>query len=439
MSSDSSSETTPEPLEKKDQKLSRKKIKWLHLILIAVPIFVCLSLFRSHENLKKSFTSQFQSSLFKSSLNEAVLITYNDSLQRLPSGKKCFLWEEDTDHWWTHHPMWQLFSENETHTCFRYVHARSRDFLFDIYKNQFMSDCKNIMTRYMIDSGWAADWGAGIVHPIQEALRTNRTLAIRTYAGFWHYAALKPNGTNPTCPAKDLTCYFLPLTNCKPSENRSDVITNYFPVPYEYVQRMPIVYKYVMRPKKWLRRKVNHMVEDMRKKLDTPCSVLHVRRADVILHSENSRKYYPISDYMNKLPENRNNTIFLLTDDANAIEEAEEFFPDSKWVYFNRTRHKGASGGWENQIPSKSPKEEVITILATMKLVATCDTIVYGESGFGSMLAESMEQEGNSEIRKIRVDEGVADLVSAKNRDSDKKLDALLNVRRNKTSNITKI
>jgi len=323
--------------------------------------------------------------------------------------------------------MWQISSENGTHTCFRYVDAGSHQFLFDIYRNQFMTDCKNVMTRYMIDSGWGADWNAGIAMPIQEALRTNRTLAIRTYGGFWHYAALKPNGTNPTCPARDMTCYFLDLTKCKPTNNRSEVITNYFPVPFEYTVRNSIVYRYLTRPKQWLRREVNPIVEQMTKMLPTPCSVMHVRRADVIFHSENSRKYYPISDYMEKLPKNRRDTILLLTDDANAIKEAKEFFPDTKWVYFNRTRHQGASGGWENQIPSKSPKQEVITILATLKIVSTCDTIVYGESAFATMLVQSMEP-----VQKMRVDEGVPDLVSADNQDSDKKLEALLNEQRKK-------
>ena len=74
--------------------------------------------------------------------------------------------------------------------------------------------------------------------------------------------------------------------------------------------------------------------------------------------------------------------IFLLTDGATAIDEAHEFYPDTNWIYFNRTRFRGSAGGWENQIPSNSPKAEVVTLLATLQLVCLCDTIVHGISFF---------------------------------------------------------
>jgi hypothetical protein len=98
------------------------------------------------------------------------------------------------------------------------------------------------------------------------------------------------------------------------------------------------------------------------------CSVIHVRRADVVLHKRDSRKYFPISEYLKRLPNEHKkpgSTILLLMDDANAIEEAHEFYPQINWKYLNRTRHRGTEGGWENQTPSKSPKMEVIVILAT--------------------------------------------------------------------------
>ena len=73
---------------------------------------------------------------------------------------------------------------------------------------------------------------------------------------------------------------------------------------------------------------------------------MHVRRSDVVLHESSSRRYYPVADYVKQIPEeslhSSNHFIFLLTDDANAIGEAHEFFPDLKWKYFNRTRHRGS-------------------------------------------------------------------------------------------------
>jgi hypothetical protein len=46
---------------------------------------------------------------------------YKDTLlEEVSSGMKCFRWEDDSDHWWTHHPMWNVSKENDTHTCFQY-------------------------------------------------------------------------------------------------------------------------------------------------------------------------------------------------------------------------------------------------------------------------------------------------------------------------------
>lgn len=80
---------------------------------------------------------------------------YTDSLLPVPNGIQCFRWHDDdekSDHWWTHHPLWSVSFENDTHSCFR------SDILLDpyyikVYANQFLSDCSNVTTRYMWDSG----------------------------------------------------------------------------------------------------------------------------------------------------------------------------------------------------------------------------------------------------------------------------------------------
>lgn len=51
--------------------------------------------------------------------------------------------------------------------------------------------------------------------------------------------------------------------------------------------------------------------------------------------------------------------------DANAIDEALEFYPNFRWKYFQRKRARGTSKGWEDHLPSGDPVTEVITILAT--------------------------------------------------------------------------
>ena len=166
------------------------------------------------------------------------------------------------------------------------------------------------------------------------------------------------------------------------------------------------VYNYVTRPLQWLRKAVYDRGKEMYHQIQTPCAVMHVRRSDVILHPLGyARKYYAVVDYFAKLPQQRRKNVFLLTDDANAIDEAHTFLPNVTWFYFDRTRFRGSSGGWENQIPSNNPKGEVITILTTLKLVRICDTLVYGTSAFAELLEDSMRGAWKQHFQAYRVDD----------------------------------
>jgi hypothetical protein len=95
--------------------------------------------------------------------------------------------------------------------------------------------------------------------------------------------------------------------------------------------------------------------------------------------------------------------VLKLTDDANAIDEALEFHHGIQWHFLNRTRFRGSEGDWEQQIPSGSPKSEVITILATLKLVQQCDKIVYGQSGFANLLVNAIKKPSLQKLESTRV------------------------------------
>eukprot|EP00539_Tryblionella_compressa_P001774 CAMPEP_0178734522 /NCGR_PEP_ID=MMETSP0744-20121128/1388_1 /TAXON_ID=913974 /ORGANISM="Nitzschia punctata, Strain CCMP561" /LENGTH=109 /DNA_ID=CAMNT_0020386807 /DNA_START=58 /DNA_END=387 /DNA_ORIENTATION=- len=101
--------------------------------------------------------------------------------------------------------------------------------------------------------------------------------------------------------------------------------------------------------------------------LNVQCdAVFHVRRADVTLHGSAMRRYHAIEEYVNAsglTSHQQKPNVFLLTDDQNAIDEAEVLFPDINWIYLDRKRHKGSSGGWENQIPSDSVRKYAIPTL----------------------------------------------------------------------------
>lgn len=169
---------------------------------------------------------------------------------------------------------------------------------------------------------------------------------------------------------------------------------------------------------------------------ETDCSVIHVRRSDVVLHDEWSRKYFPVMDYVQRIPRHRlrdpNHTIFLLTDDANAIDEAHEFHPELRWKYFNRTRYRGTSGGWEHQTPSNNPANEVITLLATFDLVKECSFLVHGYSKFSEMLWFMMAE--NKDAMQRRVDDKV-DIFSNNNNASEFELVKRLNAMRRDPNN----
>mmetsp|Transcript_2544 Transcript_2544/g.3643 ORF Transcript_2544/g.3643 Transcript_2544/m.3643 type:complete len:145 (+) Transcript_2544:2-436(+) len=140
--------------------------------------------------------------------------------------------------------------------------------------------------------------------------------------------------------------------------------------------------------------------------MQSPCTVIHVRRSDIKGHYK--RKYHAIKEYVDsmealgkgKLHEN----ILLLSDDQNAIEEAQRDYPNKNWMFFNRTRFRGTEGGWENHFPSGDPKTEVVTLLSIYKAVKHCDSISKQEGNFGKSLLAQMENargKGNVTVAEI--------------------------------------
>ena len=58
------------------------------------------------------------------------------------------------------------------------------------------------------------------------------------------------------------------------------------------------LFSYVTRPQQWLRRAVYEYVTKSAPRLEPPCAVVHVRRADVVLHGEYARRYYALHEYV---------------------------------------------------------------------------------------------------------------------------------------------
>lgn len=76
--------------------------------------------------------------------------------------------------------------------------------------------------------------------------------------------------------------------------------------------------EYATRQQMWLRREVHQLSKKV--KVVTPCTVIlvHLSRNDIVLHSEHSRRYREVSEYVKALDNNTKNTL-LSTDDLNAM------------------------------------------------------------------------------------------------------------------------
>jgi hypothetical protein len=119
--------------------------------------------------------------------------------------------------------------------------------------------------------------------------------------------------------------------------------------------------------------------------------VTDVHRTDVVLRTAKTRRYHAISEYMEtakqKAPEKYHRNVILFTDDQEAIEEAHLNYPEHNWIYLNRTRHRGVSGGWEGQVPSNSPRLEVVILHSIFRLMKLCDVYLFSTSNIGFIFA----------------------------------------------------
>jgi len=78
--------------------------------------------------------------------------------------------------------------------------------------------------------------------------------------------------------------------------------------------------------------------------------LIQPRRGDVVLHGGSlKRRYHPIAEYM-EASDTIRKSVYLLTDDKNAINEAKVEFPNTNWMFLDRPRYRAAEGGWEKQV-----------------------------------------------------------------------------------------
>jgi len=374
----------------------------------------------------------------------------------------CQLWEADDalnrtlqpfDMWWTHHPTWVVKNETNEMICLEPLSEESSNFnsqqvhikdFLNFYAVQFYSTCKKVQWRMNWSSGWSANF-LNMQSGLMKSLESKLPLVM----GFgkahgdnksWNYAANKNDGSNKTCPEADVTCYFLPYHNCGSSwssieENEEIELVPDGDLPHgSNIKEGTLstsAYLFMTREQLWLRRAVFDYIKEFKSNYnfatesESDCTVIHVRRGDASMDS-NRRRWFPVVDYVELIPDIKrndpNHTIFLLTDDHNAISEAYEFYPHLRWKYFNRTRNHGSDGGWQDHTPSQDPALEVIVMFALFQLVQECSTFVHGPSNLVDYIRLYMTLSGREDYEEFHVHQKFGPRWDAKYNSSDAEL-----------------
>jgi len=317
----------------------------------------------------------------------------------------CHPWRVSYDRWWTHHPEWTVSKESDDDYCFSQMKPSTQSQLFrTLYDIQFRGNCDQVISKKMMSSGWGVDM-ANLVDGLLAANELKRPF--QPTQDPWHYANDKKNASNAVCPQKNMNCYFLPLSRCDPNEQRVYPGTFYYKFQPK-LDEMDVQYllDYITRPQTWLRKEVYDFSKTIN--VTSPCTVMHVRRGDVVLHKDWARKYYAIEEYMTASTKITND-ILLLTDDANAVEEARAKFPDYNWITIDRQRFRGNEGGWENHIPSNNAKQEVVVLLSIFRLVKQCNVFVHSRSNLAEYLAGIMTRAQNRRLIRVDLNKGHSD------------------------------
>lgn len=306
----------------------------------------------------------------------------------------CTAWSVDMDDWWLEHPTFTVIHENTTHQCF--TKSRWRRQLQALHDVQFTGDCTSASAKLLSGSGWGADVGH-----VVDGLLSSQTLNVPVVLQAprdWQYA-------QGVCASRDWQCYYLPYTSCtSPATSDTDIHFREEWWGFTYSDMVQASLEFATRGQTWLRQAAVNRAEEV--DLPSRCVAMHVRRADVVLHGRFSRRYYAIQDYLSAMEEyvvdDLSYAILLLTDDANAIEEALTQHPDRDWYFVERPRHRGHEGGWENQVPSGDARSEVIALDAETRLARQCRILVCSKSNLADYWYAKMLNRGP--VQRIAID-----------------------------------
>ena len=352
--------------------------------------------------------------------------------QEMIDNQFCMPWPVEMDSWWTHHPEWEVSFENDICFCFRKMASNSSRFKFlrEIYYLQFSesTNCSNVYSKKMFNSGWGVDTEMLADRQLY-GYQNKRPFQLITKGETWKYA-ISTGREKAFCNSPTMFCYFLPLGRCTAGEHyhnpKGAMARDSERRTPTQLQHMSWLRIHTARPQQWFRKRLyEYMKVNSPPNMQTPCVAIHVRRNDVVKDGIQSRKYFAISEYLERIPSlmrNKSANILLFTDDANAIDEAHEFHPDYNWMYVNRTRYRGAQAGFGKHLPTNNPVTEVLAIHSIFRLAKQCHTFVHSQSSFSLAIYDYMKAATGSNITRIQIDISDPKRRSPKHNESEKVL-----------------
>jgi hypothetical protein len=264
-------------------------------------------------------------------------------------------------------------------------------------------NCSNLITTVPISSGYGASLGF-LYSTFWFAYTRGYPFQV-VKRGPWMYALATSydNYTWADCPDRDASCVYLPVSPCSRFHPATQPKPKRRPNPDDPIQVLEGLWlrDYLIRPNQGFRHAIATLKQPYIQQLQQEgCIALHVRRSDAGVPQRPFRRYAAIQEYLDLLPNtalNTTTTIFLLTDDASAIDELQQHFLNNlnspfKWVYTNKTRNRGTEKGFDGHIPVDSHgPQELLWITVEHELAAAyCKTLVHGMSGYANILWDKM-------------------------------------------------
>lgn len=244
-------------------------------------------------------------------------------------GPCCASWDYELgDDWWVQHPDFQVSHENQTTFCFSKIQDSAKaNFLRRVHQVQWnVSNCSSVLQRHQINSGWAASFGR-VADALWAAVHYDQPVQMtKHWEGMqWLYST---NDTNnwAFCPARDMTCYLLPLSPCPQVIGKNDDVRK------SGGKRRSIEWlwlkQYGGRLRQHVRKQIIDLIHnDFPSTIKLPCTAMHVRRGDSGIPRRPFRRYAAISEYLQLGKIQPGDSIVLLTDDLSTIQEVQEHHP----------------------------------------------------------------------------------------------------------------